>query len=64
MFTNKRKPDFGKLRLNEHQLEIFKEATLLGVTLDSKLTWKRHIARIARKVTAALLQCRQIVGRA
>ena len=64
LFTNKRKPDFGTLRLNGRQLEISKEATLLGVTLDSKLTWKPHITRIARKATAALLQCRQIVGRA
>ena len=64
LFTNKRKPDFGTLPLNGRQLEISKEATLLGVTLDSKLTWKPHITRIARKATAALLQCRQIVGRA
>ena len=64
LFTNKRKPNFGTLRLNGRQLEISKEATLLGVTLDSKLTWKPHITRIARKATAALLQCRQIVGRA
>ena len=64
LFTNKRKPDFGTLRLNGRQLVISKEATLLGVTLDSKLTWKPHITRIARKATAALLQCRQIVGKA
>ena len=66
LFTDKRKPAFGNLRLNVRQLEISKEATLLGVTLDSKLkpTWKPHITRIARKVTAALLQCTQIVGRA
>ena len=64
LFTKKRKPDFGTLRLNGRQLVISKEATLLGVTLDSKLTWKTHITRIARKATAALLQCRQIVGRA
>ena len=64
LFTNKRKPDFGTLRLNGRQLEISKEATLLGVTLNSKLTWKPHMTRIARKATAALLQCRQIVGKA
>ena len=64
LFTNRRKPGFGTLCLNGRQLEISKEATLLGVTLDSKLTWKPHITRIARKATAALLQCRQIVGRA
>ena len=38
LFTNKRKPDFGTLRLNGRQLKISKEATLLGVTLDGKLT--------------------------
>ena len=64
LFTNKRKPDFGTLRLNGRQLEISKEATLLVTTLDSKLTWKPHITRIPRKATVALLQCRQIVGRA
>ena len=52
------------MRLNGHQLEISEEATLPGITLDSKLTWKPHITRIARKATVALLQCRQIVGRA
>ena len=62
LFTNKRKPDFGTLRLNGRQLENSKEATLLGVTLDSKLSWKPHITRIARKATAALLQYRQIMG--
>ena len=64
LFTNKRKPDFGTLRLNGRQLEISKKATLLGVILHSKLTWKPHISRIARKAIAALLQCRQIMGRA
>ena len=64
LFPNKRRPAFGTLRLNERQLEISKEATLLGVILVSKLTWKPHITRIARKATVALLQRRQIVGRA
>ena len=64
LFTNKRRPAFGTLHLNGRQLEISKEATLLGLTLDSKLTWKPHITRITRKATVALLQCKQIVGRA
>ena len=59
LFTNKKKPDFGTLHLNGRQLEISKNATLLGVTLDSKLTWKPHITRIAGKATAALIHCRQ-----
>ena len=42
---------------------VSKEARLLGVTLDSKLTWKPHITRITRKAATALMQCRQTVGK-
>ena len=49
--------------MNGLKLELSKEARLLGVTLDSKLTWKPHIIRITRKATTALMQCRQIVGK-
>ena len=45
------------------KLKLSKEARLLGVTLDSKLTWKPHITRKIRKATTALMQCRQIVGK-
>ena len=63
LFTHKRNPDLGSLSMNGTKLELFKEARLLGVTLDSKLTWKPHITRITRKATTALMQCRQIVGK-
>ena len=46
--------------MNGTKLELSKEARLLGVTLDTKLTWKPHITR---KATTALMQCRQIVGK-
>ena len=49
--------------MNGSKLKLSKEARLLGVTLDSKLTWKPHIIPITRKATTALLQCRQIVGK-
>ena len=49
--------------MNGSKLEVSKEARLLGVTLDSKLTWKPHITQITRKVTTALMQCGQIVGK-
>ena len=51
LFTHKRNPDLGSLSMN------------LGVTLDSKLTWKPHITQITRKATIALMQCRQIVSK-
>ena len=63
LFTHKRSPDLGSLSMNGTKLELSKEAKLLGVTLDSKLTWKPHITRITRKATTALMQCRQIVGK-
>ena len=60
LFTHKRNPDLGFLSMNGSKLELSKEARLLGVTLDSKLTWKPHITR---KAITALMQCRQIVGK-
>ena len=63
LFTHKRNPDLGSLAINGPKLELSKEARLLGVTLDSKLTWKPHIAPITRKATTALMQCRKIVGK-
>ena len=63
LFTHKRNPDLGSLSMNGTKLQLSNEARLLGVTLDSKLTWKPHITRITRKATTALMQCRQIVGK-
>ena len=63
LFTHKRNPDLSSLSMNDTKLELSTEARLLGVTLDSKLTWKPHITRITRKATTALMQCRQIAGK-
>ena len=54
LFTHKRNPDLGSLLMNRSNLELSKEARLLGVTLDCKLSWKPHINRITRKATVAL----------
>ena len=62
--THKRNPHLGSLSMNGCKLELSQEARLLGVTLDSKLTWKPRITRINRKATTALMQCGQIVGKA
>ena len=63
LFTHRRNPDLGFLTMNVLKLELSKEARLLDVTLDSKLTWKPHIIHITRKATTALMQCRQIVSK-
>ena len=49
--------------MNSSKLELSQKTRLLGVTLDSKLTWEPHISRITPKATTALMQCRQIVGK-
>ena len=48
LFTHQRNPDLGFLSMNDSKLELFKEARLLGVAMDSKLTWKLCITRITR----------------
>ena len=63
LFTHKRNPDLGFLSMIGLKLELSKNAKLLGVTVDSKLTWKPHITHITRKEITALMQCRQIVRR-
>ena len=63
LFTHKQNPDLASLSMSGSKLELSKEAKLLGVTLDSKLTWKPRITRITRKATTALMQCIQIVGK-
>ena len=62
LFTHKRKINFVPLSLNGQKVSLSKEARLLGITLDSKLSWKSHIKRITSKATTSLVQCRQIVG--
>ena len=42
LFTHKRNLDLGSLSMNGSKLELLKEARLLGVILDNKLTWKPH----------------------
>ena len=63
LFIHKRNPDLGSLLMNGSKLKLSKEARLLGVTLDSKLTGKPHMTRITRKLTTSLMQCRRIVGK-
>ena len=43
LFTHKQNPDLGSLSMNGTKLKLSKEVRLLGVTLDSKLTWKSFI---------------------
>ena len=51
LFTNKRNPDLSSLSMNGSKLKLSKVVKLLGVILDSKLTWKSHITQITCKAT-------------
>ena len=62
MFTNKRKWSLPKdLTVNNTPIELADSAKLLGVTLDSKLNFNKHIDNITRKATMALMQCRRAI---
>ena len=63
LFTHKENPDKGSLSINGSKLKLSKEARLLGVTLDNKLTRKPHITQITCKAITALMQCKQIEGK-
>ena len=62
MFTYKRKwtppriITVGGIQINPEE-----SAKLLGVTLDSKLTFNQHIDNITQKATMALMQCRRAI---
>ena len=55
LLTHKQNPDLGSLSIYGSKLELSKEARLVGVTLDSKLTWKPLIIRNTCKATTALM---------
>ena len=61
-FTNKRGVDLNGLTLFGSELRLSKSVKYLGVTIDSRLTWKDHIERIVRRTTASLWMCRRLFG--
>ena len=56
--TNKRKPIIGEYVIHGKVLESVEAAKYLGVTLQSKLSWKPHVNEITKKAnqTRAFLQ--------
>ncbi|XP_069356405.1 uncharacterized protein [Maniola hyperantus] len=64
LFTNKRKIELTKPpTLFNTSLELSAEVKYLGVTLDSKLSWKRHTEDKTKKSLAILNQCKRMLGK-
>ena len=63
LFTNKKNiKELISPNLNGEQIPVAKEVKYLGVILDSKLLWKRHLTIKCQKAIAVLWQCRRIVS--
>lgn len=64
MFTNKR--NLGQLRLPKlfnTELSLTSEVKYLGVILDSKLIWNKHLDNKLEKASIIFWQCRRLMGR-
>lgn len=63
-FTRKRRlPRLRNIQFSGVELEWKSEVKYLGVTLDEKLLWNRHVEEVTKKATTALMTCRSYAGK-
>lgn len=62
-FTKRIKVNLKRPSLNGVIIEFKDEVKYLGVTLDKKLTWNKHLENLKIKATKALMACKGIVGK-
>jgi hypothetical protein len=67
LFGGKRNSDYDiNILINGEKINIVSETKFLGVTLDSKLSWKSHIQLITKKVAKSigvLIRARQFLDK-
>ena len=51
---SKQSPDFTLVQVDNKSLEVVKQAKLLGLTFDNKLSWNSHIENIVKKASKRL----------
>ena len=62
-FTNKKGIEKPKLFIDGEEIEYVKEFKYLGVVIDDKLSWKKHINHTSNKATATFMQCQNMMGK-
>ena len=66
LFTRRNKPVRNKpnLKMNGQRVPNVNSVTLLGVTINSRMTWNEHIEKKIKACKKSLMQLRPILGKA
>ena len=62
MFTWNRKWSLSPIEVCGETIELSNDVKLLGIPLDSKLTFNNHIDNITKKCICTLFQCKRAIG--
>ena len=64
LFTNKRNLDDHRLaKLFGIELQLSSKTKYLGVLIDSKLNWNRHLDQKINKASVTFWQCKAMIGK-